>query len=142
MLRDYSVRWRNHPLLHRARILVAEDQPFIALELALAIEDAGGEVVGPAASVEEALILIAALPLGAAILDVNLADGDCSAVVEVLAGLRVPMILQTGVGLPPSLANRFPELRVHIKPCATAQLITELESLIADQAASVGPAMG
>ena len=61
-------------MLKRALILVAEDEPFIALDVALAIEDAGGMVAGPAASVKEALALIESLPVVGAILDVNLAD--------------------------------------------------------------------
>ena len=44
-------------MLNRAAILVVEDEPFIALGLGLAIEDADGEVVGPAASVKAALKL-------------------------------------------------------------------------------------
>jgi hypothetical protein len=62
-------------LLNHVSVLVAEDQPFIALDLALAVEDAGGKVVGPAASCEEALALLATGIVGAAILDVNLVDG-------------------------------------------------------------------
>ncbi len=120
-------------MLHRVSVLVAEDQPFIALDLALAIEDAGGEVVGPAASVREALALLADTAVGAAILDVNLLDGDCSAVVEVLAGLNVPIILQTGVGFPPGLAARFPDLVIQIKPCLAADLIARLGALISDR---------
>lgn len=127
-------------MLNRASVLVAEDQPFIALDLALAIEDAGGEVVGPAASVEEALALAAsaAKPLAGAILDVDLVDGDCSPLLEVLAGKNVPMIIQTGVGLPRDLATRFPGLVVHIKPCSAAGLIAQLEAMLVEQEASAG----
>jgi DNA-binding response OmpR family regulator len=59
-------------LLNRQVIFIAEDEPYIALDLALAVEDADGLVVGPAASVEEALALLAAGPVDRAILDVNL----------------------------------------------------------------------
>ena len=117
-------------MLNGALILVAEDEPFIALDVALAIEDAGGEVAGPAASVEEALALIESLPIVAAILDVNLVDGDISPVAERLITAGIPIILQTGIGLPPKLAARFPDLQVTIKPCAAATLVTQLEALI------------
>lgn len=127
-------------MLNSATVLVAEDQAFIALDLALAIEDAGGQVVGPAASVEEALELLAttAKPVSGAILDVNLVDGDCSAVVEVLAGLKVPVILQTGVGLPPDLQARFPGLVVHIKPWPAAKLVVQLEAMLAEHGRAGG----
>ena len=117
-------------MLNGSLILVAEDEPFIALDVALAIEDAGGEVAGPAASVEEALALIESLPIIAAILDVNLADGDISPVAERLIIAGIPVILQTGIGLPPKLAARFPDLQVNIKPCAAATLVAQLEALI------------
>ena len=37
-------------VLNRAPILIVEDEPFIALELQLSVEHAGGEVVGPVAT--------------------------------------------------------------------------------------------
>jgi CheY-like chemotaxis protein len=118
-------------VLNGALILVAEDEPFIALDVALAIEDAGGEVAGPAASVREALALIDSSQIVAAILDVNLADGDISPVAERLLIAGIPIIVQTGIGLPPNLAARFPDLPVHIKPCSAASLVVKLEALIA-----------
>lgn len=111
-------------------ILIAEDQIFIALDLAQAIKDAGGEVVGPAASVAEALALLATTDVAAAILDVELVGADCSAVVEVLVTRRIPMIIQTGARLPPRLAARFPDLTVYAKPCASAKLVEQLEAMI------------
>lgn len=117
-------------LLNHLAVLVAEDEPFIALDLALAIEDAGGEVVGPAASAKEALILLKKHTVAAAILDVNLIDGDISPVVEYLVERGVPLILQTGVGLPADLAARYPGLIVRIKPTIAAVLVAQLEVLI------------
>ena len=126
-------------MLHNALILVVEDEPFIALDVALAIEDAGGEVAGPAASVKEALALIETRPIAAAILDVNLADGDISPVAERLLVAGIPIILQTGIGLPAELAARFPDLAVEIKPCVAAKLVAQLEALIASRLAAKRP---
>ena len=125
-------------MLNHLSVLVAEDQPFIALDLALAVEDADGEVVGPAASGEEALALLATGSVGTAILDVNLVDGDCSAVVEALVGLDIPFIVHTAVGLPAALAARFSGLVVQIKPCPAARLVARLEILLADHQRAVG----
>ena len=118
-------------MLKHVSVLVAEDQSFIAMDLALAVEDAGGEVVGPAASCEEAMTFLLTGIVGAAILDVNLVDRDCSALVEVLVDLRVPFIIHTAVDIPPALTTRFSGLVVQIKPCAPAILVARLESLIA-----------
>lgn len=112
-------------------VLVAEDQIFIALDLALAVEDAGGEVAGPVASVEKALALIETRPITAAILDSNLTDGDISPVATLLLDANIPIIIQSGVGIPPELAIRFPDLVVFIKPYVAADLVSKLQVLIA-----------
>ena len=125
-------------MLNQVSVLVAEDQPFIAFDLALAVEDGGGKVVGPAASCEEALALLATRIVGAAILDINLVGGDSSAVVEVLVGLDIPFIVHTAVELPPALATRFSDLVVQIKPCPAANLVGQLEILLADRERAVG----
>ena len=127
-------------MLNQVSVLVAEDQPFIALDLALAVEDAGGKVVGPAASREEALTFLETEIVGAAILDVNLVDGDCSALVEVLVGRGVPFIVHTAVDLPPTLATRFSGLVVQIKPCQAATLVAQLGNLLADRECAVAAA--
>ena len=119
-------------MLNHALILVAEDEPLIALDVALAIGDAGGKVAGPAASVKEALDMIETRPIVAAILDVNLTDGDIWPVAERLIVAGIPIILQTGIGLSAKLAARFPDLVVQIKPCLAANLVVQLVALIAD----------
>ena len=59
------------------RILIVEDEALIAWMLADSLEDAGHEVVGPAATMAEALALCeAAPPPELAVLDVNLRDGS------------------------------------------------------------------
>ena len=128
-------------MLFQALVLVAEDEPLIALDVALAIEDAGGEVAGPAASVEEAMDLIATRPIVAAILDVNLADGDIWPVAERLMNAGIPIIIQTGIGLTPKMAARFPDLVVQIKPCVASKLVVQLAVLIADSRMAKGVRM-
>lgn len=120
-------------VLNHACVLVAEDEPFIALDLALAIEDAGGQVVGPAASVKEALALLETADIAGAILDVTLADKDVTQLAELLIAHGIPLILQSGVGLPPDMAARLPGLLVRIKPCDSAELVDELAALIGDR---------
>ena len=119
------------PVLTGSLVLVAEDQIFIAMDLALAVEDAGGEVAGPVASVENALALIEKRPITAAILDFNLTDGDVTPVVMLLLDANIPIIIQSGVGIPPQLAMRFPNLVVYIKPYDSADLVSKLAVLIA-----------
>ncbi len=120
-------------MLTGALVLVAEDQIFIAMDLALAVEDAGGEVAGPVASVENALALIETRPITAAILDFNLTDGDITPVATLLLDANIPLIIQSGVGIPPELAMRFPDIVVFIKPYVAADLVSKLADLIAEK---------
>ncbi|CAN7384515.1 response regulator [Bosea sp. LjRoot9] len=118
------------PLPLLPAILIVDDEPFIALDLALAVEDAGCLVVGPAGSVREALSLLASSRVTAAILDVNLSDGDVTPVVDILVARGIPLIFQTGVGLPPSLKARYPDLLVYAKPVMSERLVDMLIGLI------------
>ncbi len=118
-------------MLAGSLVLVVEDEIFIALDLALAVEDAGGEVAGPVSSVKNALQLIETRPITAAILDSNLTDGDITPVATRLLEASIPIIIQSGVGIPPNLAERFPELVVFIKPYVAADLVSKLAVLIA-----------
>jgi len=123
-------------LLNRPAILVVEDEPFIAMDVALAVEDAGGVVIGPAASVAEAIQLLQTCRAAGAILDVNVLDGEITPLVERLIGDDVPMVLQTGVGLPAALAARHPDLVVLIKPIVAAVLVSRLAIMLGKPAAS------
>lgn len=111
--------------LHGARILVVEDEPFIAFDLKMAIEDAGAIAIGPAATIAEALDLIAAdFPQGA-ILDVNLPDGTIAAVLAVLAG-KASIVVHTGVGLPPEIRALHPDVLVFTKPTDPTVLLAHV----------------
>lgn len=84
---------RGAPLL-RAGILIVEDEPLVAMDLARMIEEAGYVVVGPAASVAQALELLRHHRPDAALLDVVLRYGErVTPVARVLAAMDVPFLL-------------------------------------------------
>jgi DNA-binding response OmpR family regulator len=113
-----------------APILIAENELFIALDLAATVEDAGGSVVGPAASVEEALAMLDVQPVAAAILDVNLSDGDIGPVADLLISRGVPIFFHTAVGLSDELSARFPNVVVHLKPSSPEDIVRQLAAMI------------
>ena len=82
------------------RVLIVEDEAVVAWMLADCLERAGHEVVGPAATMAEALALCeAAVPLPElAVLDIDLRDGSSG--VDVARALRerwdVPSIFASG----------------------------------------------
>ena len=126
-------------MLDNLAILVVEDEPVIAMALTFAIWNAGGVVIGPASSVRAALSLLETHCAGAAILDFNLTDGVVTPILERLMHDNVPLIIQTGVGIPAELAARFPDLIVRIKPVIADDLVAELALLI-DQRQMAVPA--
>ena len=115
--------------LRQARVLIVEDEPFIALNLALAVQQASGELVGPATTIREALELISKDGIQAAILDVNLPDGHIGPVLEAL-GPTVAIVVHTGVGLPLILQARFSHIPVFPKPTAPEVLTSQLVQAI------------
>jgi two-component system, response regulator PdtaR len=69
------------------RILIVEDDAVIAMVLTDSLEDGGHEVMGPAATLAEALALCeGAPPPELAVLDINLRDGSSG--VDVARALR------------------------------------------------------
>jgi CheY-like chemotaxis protein len=92
------------------RILIVEDDPLIAMLEEDLLLQLGCEVIGPAATLAEALALAAASSPQGALLDVNLQGEVVFPVADLLAGAGVPFVFVTGYGqrgLPPAHAGRL-----------------------------------
>lgn len=111
-----------------ANVLIVEDEPFIALDLVEAVKSAGG-LPGPAATIAEALLLISSTDFQAAILDINLPDGDIEPVLAALYG-DTAIVLHTGVGLPPEIRAKYPAIPVYGKSIPSAVLTTRAIALL------------
>lgn len=123
-----TVAKTNGATLNGRYILIVEDEPFIAYDLADIVEQAGGVVVGPASSIGEALLLISRCRIDAAILDVNLAGGDIGLVLAALAPITRAIVVHTGAGLTPELRLAYPDLSVITKPAFPSALTAALAS--------------
>jgi CheY-like chemotaxis protein len=89
------------------RVLVVEDEALVAMLVEDALLDAGASVIGPAATVAEALALLERETPEAAVLDLNLAGETSTPVADALAARGVPFVVATGYGadgLPPGHA--------------------------------------
>lgn len=80
---------------HRPLVLVVEDEFIIAMELEAILIAQGWQVLGPAATVEEALDLLNNQPPDVAVLDVNLRGVMVTPVAEALEGRDIPFVLAT-----------------------------------------------
>ncbi len=88
---------RNAALAGR-RVLVVEDEPFIAMTLEDMLTDFGCVVAGSVSQISEALAIIATGELDAAVLDVNLGTQKIDAVADELARRGFPFVFTTGYG--------------------------------------------
>ena len=102
--------------LKGARILVVEDEPFIAFDLMMAIEESGAVAIGPAATVAEALDFIGNDPPDGAILDVNLPDGTVAPVLDAL-----PQVAHRQGGCPAGRRPGTPAADLRDGLCRTAR---------------------
>jgi len=84
-------------ILAGARILVVEDEYLLADDLCEALRNAGADVIGPAASVEDATALIGrGGKLDAAVLDINLRGEMVFPVADALRANGIPFAFATG----------------------------------------------
>ncbi len=118
----------NTPSLEGYTILVVEDEPLIALDVATTLEDAGATVIGPCASVDHALSLIQdgdlMSPMDAAVLDVNLGKHTSIPIARILQARGVPFVFHTGTQLENLALLEDFEVPVIHKPSTCTTLIT------------------
>ena len=99
-----------------SRVLIAEDEPFIAFMIEDVLSTMGLDIVGPYASVGDACQAVRGEELGLAVLDVNLIDGDVYPLADLLYARRVPLIFHTGSMLGDDLKQRYLGSHVVSKP--------------------------
>lgn len=110
------------------RILVIEDEYFLADDVASELEACGATVLGPIAAADEAASAIDDARPDCALLDLNLGGEMAFALARRLRARNVPFLLATGYGpevLPRDLAG-IPRIE---KPYRAAQAVAALAAL-------------
>lgn len=110
------------------RVLLVEDEPLLAFDLAQHLSDAGFSVVGPAGSVARALGLIITVGCDVAVLDVNLGRETAEPVARELKRLGTPFVTLSGYSSDqhPAVFQFGPSLT---KPARPDELIAILRGL-------------
>jgi CheY-like chemotaxis protein len=80
------------------RVMVVEDEALVAMLVEDALLDAGFDVLGPAATVQEAIALLERERPDAVVLDLNLAGETSTPVADMLAAKGIPYVIATGYG--------------------------------------------
>ena len=101
---------------HKPRVLVAEDEMLIAMDLQDMLERLGYEVVGPAGNVAEIRQLLQDGPIDGAILDVNLRGEQVFSVLPALMAIGMPVILASGYDDAQQFPSEFRALPRITKP--------------------------
>lgn len=113
----------------KAKILIVEDEAFVAMDIADALEDHGFELAGIAMNVKQALDLIDECRPSAAVLDVNLGKEFVWPVARQLKQLQVPIIFSTADLAHGELHDEFVSEPKIEKPLIVDRLIGEIASL-------------
>jgi DNA-binding NtrC family response regulator len=101
---------------HKPRVLVAEDEMLIAMDLQDMLERLGYEVVGPAGNVAEIRDLLQDGPIDGAILDVNLRGEQVFSVLPALMAIGMPVVLASGYEDAQLFPSEFRDLPRITKP--------------------------
>lgn len=80
------------------RVLIVEDEYMVAEHIGMMLEDLGCSVVGPVATIEEALAAVNDGVLDGALLDANLNGESSAPIAAALHAESVPFIVATGYG--------------------------------------------
>jgi CheY-like chemotaxis protein len=78
------------------RVLVVEDEYYLAAEAARALGGAGAEVMGPCPTEESARAALEEQRVDAVVLDINLGSGPTFKLAEMLNGRGIPFVFFTG----------------------------------------------
>jgi CheY-like chemotaxis protein len=110
----------------RRRILVVEDEALTAAAIQSSLSAAGFDVIGPAASVSQALALMDRGSCDAAVLDISLGNETSEPIARKLTSSGTPFVVVTGYSRArmPEIYRAAPFIR---KPLTSAALMAELK---------------
>lgn len=112
------------------RVLLAEDEPIIAMSVEDLLADLGCTVVGPAFSAEAAIRYASDEHLDAALLDINMGDSTSFPIASLLHARSVPFCFASGYG-PSGAPAEFDDVPVLTKPYTREALVAALTELFA-----------
>ncbi|HYH18925.1 MAG TPA: response regulator [Azospirillum sp.] len=111
------------------RILVVEDEALVAMLIEDTLTDLGCEVVGPVASIGEALDLVQGGAVDGATLDINLGREEAYAIAETLEARGIRFLLMSGYA-PENLSAPYTRWRMLQKPFSERALARSLAEVL------------
>ncbi len=122
----------NSPVnpLRGLRILIVEDNPWIALALEEMLVEQGLEIAGVADTIERALRPAVNDPLDLALLNVNIGDRKIDPVAEALTRRGTPFVFTTGCGRA-GIPEAFRDRPIVEKPFYIEEILKTLRDTLA-----------
>lgn len=118
----------------RNRVLVVEDEAFIAWDLSQILEDDGIDVAGPAPDLSTAFSVVDAGHACAAILDINLGPSTVWPLADALTAKGVPIAFISADHDHAELRERFRDTPRLAKPVRASDVLLTVRSLLANAA--------
>lgn len=115
------------------RVLVVEDETLVSMLIEDMVCDCGGQVVGPAATFEQAIALALEEELDLAILDVNVAGLVVYPVADILRHRGIPFIFVTGYD-PSIIPARYRHDPVLLKPFSYETFSEAFDAAVTERA--------
>jgi DNA-binding response OmpR family regulator len=117
------------PLAGR-RVLVIEDEYFLADDIACALAALGARIVGPYGDLDEATAVVDRdVAIDAAVMDINLRHTMVFPLARVLRSRKVPLVFTTGYDRS-SIEPEFHDVRLRAKPLNIKAMAEELTYMI------------
>jgi DNA-binding response OmpR family regulator len=118
----------SNNLLHGSRVLVVDDDPFIAFDIVKTLRDAGADIIGPAMSVARALEFATTEDFDCSVLDVKLGDGLVFPAASILRQRGAGLVFYTGQYDLEDLKRDWPAAQVLLKPATPKQLVQAVKA--------------
>lgn len=117
--------------LSSRRILVIEDEYFLAEDIARALEALGARVVGPIGELDEATHIVESdVAIDAAVLDINLRSEMVFSLARLLRERSIPFVFTSGYDKT-SIETEFRDITLWEKPLDFAAMALDLADLLA-----------
>lgn len=117
------------PDLSNSRILIVEDEYYLADDLARVLERLGAEVIGPVGSLDEAEVLVSEGKFDCAILDINLRGEMAFPIADRLESKGIPFIVASGYNSA-AIPDRFLAVPRVEKPFNPREVIAAIPNLL------------
>jgi ActR/RegA family two-component response regulator len=120
----------SRSILSGSRILIVEDEYYLADDLAHALKSRGAEVLGPVGTLDQARKAVSAGGFDCAIVDMNLRGDMAFSIADQLQAAGIPFLIATGY-TSAALPVRFAHVPVVEKPSESGKIIEALPALLA-----------